>query len=38
MVAVFGTMAADAVHIVGVPYIISSVFYAIVLAAVFTLV
>lgn len=37
MVAVFGTMAADAIHIVGVPYIFSSIFYALVLATVFTL-
>ncbi len=36
MVSVFGTMAADAVHIVvGVPYIVSSVFFAVVLAALF---
>ena len=36
MVSIFGTMAADAVHIeVGVPYIVSSVFFAVVLAALF---
>lgn len=36
MVAVFGTMAADVVHIeFGVPYIASSVLFAIVLVAVF---
>ncbi|MFN8164210.1 MAG: hypothetical protein U0R26_10390 [Solirubrobacterales bacterium] len=37
MVGVFGTMAAD-VHVgLGVPYIASTIFYAIVLAAVFRL-
>ncbi len=36
MVGVFGTMAADVVHVaLGVPYPISSSFYAVVLAAVF---
>ena len=36
MVSVFGTMVADIIHIVlGVPYIISSVFFFIVLLAVF---
>ena len=35
MVAVFGTMAADGVHLLGVPYIASSIFYAVVLAVVF---
>lgn len=36
MVAVFGTMAADSLHIqLKVPYIISSIFFAIILAAVF---
>ncbi|MGH3272932.1 MAG: COG4705 family protein [Streptosporangiaceae bacterium] len=36
MVAVFGTMAADGLHKgLGVPYIGSSIFYALVLAAVF---
>jgi uncharacterized membrane-anchored protein len=35
-VGVFGTMAADVLHVgFGVPYIASSIFYAIVLAAVF---
>jgi uncharacterized membrane-anchored protein len=38
MVAVFGTMAADAVHIgLGVPYYVSTAFYAAVLAAIFVL-
>jgi len=36
MVGVFGTMAADVLHVgFGVPYIISSALYAVVLAAVF---
>jgi uncharacterized membrane-anchored protein len=36
MVGVFGTMAADALHVgFGVPYIVSSVFYGLVLLAVF---
>jgi uncharacterized membrane-anchored protein len=36
MVSVFGTMAADALHIVlGVPYVASTAFYAVVLAAIF---
>ncbi len=36
MVGIFGTMAADVLHVgFGVPYAISSAFYAIVLAAVF---
>jgi len=36
MVAVFGTMVADAVHIVlGVPYVVSTPAFAIILAAVF---
>ena len=36
MVGVFGTMAADVLHVgLGVPYIASTVFYAVVLAAVF---
>jgi uncharacterized membrane-anchored protein len=36
-VGVFGTMAADVLHVgFGVPYIVSSLLYAIVLAAVFT--
>jgi uncharacterized membrane-anchored protein len=37
MVAVFGTMAADGVHIAGVPYTISSSLYAIALVVVFYL-
>lgn len=38
MVAVFGTMAADVVHIVlGVPYLISTIFFSITLAIVFTI-
>ena len=38
MVGVFGTMAADVLHVaLGVPYLASSVLYAVVLAAVFTL-
>lgn len=37
MVGVFGTMAADVLHVgLGVPYIVSSVLFLIVLAAVFT--
>lgn len=36
MVAIFGTMGADAVHIVlGVPYLTSTIFFAVVLAIVF---
>lgn len=36
MVSVFGTMAADVLHvIVGVPYLVSTVFFALVLAGVF---
>jgi uncharacterized membrane-anchored protein len=36
MVAIFGTMAADVLHIkFGVPYLVSSIFFAVVLAAVF---
>jgi uncharacterized membrane-anchored protein len=36
MVGVFGTMAADVVHVgLGVPYIVSAPFFALVLAAVF---
>jgi len=36
MVGVFGTMAADVLHVgLGIPYIASTIFYAIVLAAVF---
>ncbi|WP_022899308.1 hypothetical protein [Humibacter albus] len=38
MVGVFGTMAADVMHVVlGVPYLYSTLFYAAVLAAVFLL-
>lgn len=37
MVSVFGTMAADAVHIVlGVPYVVSTVTFVVVLAVIFT--
>ncbi|HEX5547930.1 MAG TPA: hypothetical protein VFX24_10995 [Ktedonobacterales bacterium] len=36
MVAIFGTMVADAIHIVlGVPYLLSVIFFSIALAAVF---
>lgn len=36
MVAIFGTSAADALHVgLGIPYIVSTIFYAIVLAAIF---
>ena len=36
MVSVFGTMVADATHVkLGVPYAVSTAFYAIVLAALF---
>ena len=36
MVSVFGTMAADVLHVVlGVPYLYSTLFYSVVLAAVF---
>ncbi|HXS15065.1 MAG TPA: hypothetical protein VN711_02965 [Candidatus Saccharimonadales bacterium] len=38
MVAIFGTMAADVIHIVlGIPYFVSTIFFAAVLACVFTL-
>ena len=38
MVAVFGTMAADGVHVeLGVPYAVSSVLFGVVLAALFCL-
>lgn len=38
MVAVFGTMAADTLHVgLGIPYIVSSAFYLVVLATVFVL-
>ncbi|MGH2595868.1 MAG: COG4705 family protein [Actinomycetota bacterium] len=36
MVSIFGTMAADGVHVViGVPYLVSSMFFAVVLTAIF---
>ena len=36
MVAIFGTMAADVTHIVlGIPYLVSTVFFALVLAIIF---
>jgi uncharacterized membrane-anchored protein len=36
MVAVFGTMAADVLHVVlGIPYFVSSTFFAVALAAIF---
>lgn len=36
MVAVFGTMAADVLHIqIGIPYIVTTIFFAIVLAIIF---
>jgi uncharacterized membrane-anchored protein len=36
MVAVFGTMAADFLHVeLGIPYVVSTVFFSVVLAAVF---
>jgi uncharacterized membrane-anchored protein len=38
MVAVFGTMAADVVHVVlGVPYVVSTLFFSLVLLSVFLL-
>lgn len=38
MVAIFGTMAADVLHIgLGIPYIISTLFFGVVLAAIFVL-
>lgn len=38
MVAVFGTMAADGLHkVIGIPYVITTTFYAVALAAVFLL-
>ncbi len=38
MVAIFGTMAADVLHIgFGIPYLVSSIFFAIALVVVFTL-
>ena len=36
MVAIFGTSAADALHVgLGIPYLVSTIFYAVVLAAIF---
>ena len=36
MVSIFGTMAADGVHVViGIPYLVSSMFFAVVLTAIF---
>jgi uncharacterized membrane-anchored protein len=35
MVAIFGTMAADGVHLVGLPYSITTPFYAVVVALIF---
>jgi len=36
MVAIFGTMAADVIHVVlGIPYLISTVFFAVALAVIF---
>ena len=37
MVAVFGTMAADAVHLVGLPYALTTAFYLAVVGALFCL-
>jgi uncharacterized membrane-anchored protein len=38
LVAIFGTMAADVLHVgLGIPYIVSTMFFAIILALVFTL-
>jgi uncharacterized membrane-anchored protein len=36
MVSIFGTMAADSLHGAGVPYWISTIFFAVALAAIFT--
>jgi uncharacterized membrane-anchored protein len=35
MVAIFGTMAADGIHLVGLPYSVTTPFYAIVVGAIF---
>jgi uncharacterized membrane-anchored protein len=36
MVSVFGTMAADVLHVgLGIPYLVSTIFFAVVLAAIF---
>jgi uncharacterized membrane-anchored protein len=38
MVSVFGTMAADVLHVqLGIPYVVSTAFFAVLLAAIFTL-
>lgn len=38
MVAIFGTMAADVLHMgLGIPYLVSTVFFAIILIVIFTL-
>ena len=37
MVAIFGTMAADGVHLVGLPYSVTTPFYAVVVGAIFYL-
>ncbi len=38
MVAIFGTMAADVLHIgLGIPYVISTIFFAVALTIIFTL-
>ena len=38
MVSVFGTMAADVLHVVvGIPYLVSSTFYAVVLTVIFVM-
>ena len=37
MVAVFGTMAADGLHIeLGIPYLVSTIFFAVILVIIFT--
>ena len=35
MVAVFGTMAVDGIHLIGIPYTVTSTMYAIILLAIF---
>ncbi len=35
MVAVFGTMAADGIHLVGLPYVVTTVFYLLVVGGLF---
>jgi uncharacterized membrane-anchored protein len=38
MVSIFGTMAADVVHVIlGVPYLVSTLFFAVVLATIFVI-